>query len=215
VEFFRDQGAIITFILLFMPGFVSTRVFDAVVPGQARDYGKTIYETIGYSFLTYALWSPVLIPVYASSTPPNWVTGVLALLVLFITPTALPLIYLWVLRKKLASTLIDPCPSSWDWAFQQNPTAMILVHFRDGRKIGGTWSNTAFSSSYPVPRDVFLSEVWNVDQKTGRFLTRAQDSKGLIIWGSDIEMVEFFDLDETRSKADASRQAARPRRIQA
>jgi hypothetical protein len=84
---------------------------------------------------------------------------------------------------------------------------MTLIHLRDGRKIGGTWDRTAFSSSYPLAQDLFLSEVWNVDQDTGMFQSRVVDSKGLLLWGSDIEMVEFFDLDETRRKADGQREA--------
>lgn len=208
MEYFRDQSTIVLFVLLFMPGFVSTRVFDLKVPGHTRDYGKAIYETVGYSFFTYALWSPVLVSLFASHyTPPLWLIFVLALLILIVTPAVLPIAYLNVVRSKtFASKLIDPCPTSWDWALQENETAMILCHLKDGTRIGGTWVNKAFSSSYPVPTDLYLAEVWNVDQDTGRFIDRVQDSKGIVLWGTDIAMVEFFDLEETRRKADVARQ---------
>jgi hypothetical protein len=208
MDFFRDQKSILIFILLFMPGFVSTKVFDLMVPGQRRDYAKTIYEIVGYSFLTYALWSAALVPIGFGHKPPLWIAILLAIAILIVTPALLPIAFLAIVRKWFASHLLDPCPSSWDWAFKVNPKAMILVHLRDGRKVGGTWSRTAFSSSYPIPQDLFISEVWNVEQGTGRFLTRALYSKGLLIWGSDIEMIEFFELDETIRRADEQRKAA-------
>ena len=208
MEFFKDQKSILIFILLFMPGFVSTKVFDLIVPGLRRDYGKAIYEVIGYSFLTYALWAGALVPIAFGHIPPLWLAILLAIAILIVTPALLPIVFLAVIRKWFASHLLDPCPSSWDWAFKANPKAMVLIHLRDGRKIGGTWTRAAFSSSYPIPPDLFISEVWNVDQSTGRFLTRALDSRGLLMWGSDIEMVEFFDLDETIRRANEQRKAA-------
>lgn len=207
MEFFRNENAAVTFVLLFIPGFVSTRVFDLLVPGQPRDYGKTIYEVVGYSFITYAFWSPAIVAYHEGWHPPLWVAMMLAGLILVVTPIVLPVLFLKIVRKWFASSVLDPFPSSWDWAFKVNETAMVLVHLRDGRKLGGTWERTAFSSSYPIPPDLFLSEVWNVDQETGTFNHRVQDSKGIFLWGSDIEMVEFFDIQQIREKADGRRQA--------
>jgi hypothetical protein len=203
VEFFKDQAAIVTFVVLFIPGFVSTRVFDLLVPGHQRDYGKAIYEVVGYSFVTYAIWSPALLPIYLGYQPPLWVAVALAAMILLVTPAALPLLYLTAVRRWLASKVVDPCPSAWDWSFSKNPTAMLLVHLRDGRKVGGTWDRTAFSSSYPVPPDLYLSEAWNVNQDTGTFESRVQNSRGLFLLGSDIEMLEFFNLDEIRRQSNA------------
>jgi hypothetical protein len=210
LDFFKDQSAIVLFVLLFMPGFVATRVYDLLVPGAGRDYGKAIYEVIGYSFLTYAVWSWLLIPLSLGPALPVWGLVCLAILILIVTPGVLPVVYLKVARRFFASSILEPYPSSWDWAFKTNKDAMVLVHLRDGRKVGGSWLGSAFSSSYPVPPDLFLSEVWHVEQDSGRFLYRAQDSKGLLLWGSDIEMVEFFDTSKTVKEAHERLEIASP-----
>lgn len=209
MEIVKSNQTLILFVVVFIPGFVSTRVLDLLVPGQVRDYQKKIYEVLGYSFFTYALWSPLLIAYADGWMPPLWSSAVFALLILLVTPALLTLLYLRAVREWLASYVVDPCPSAWDWAFKINRQAMVLVHLRDGRKLGGTWDRTGFVSSYPVPADLFLSEVWAVDQNTGVFQHRVPDSLGLIVYGSDIEMLEFFDLAEIRRKADERKQQAR------
>jgi Family of unknown function (DUF6338) len=208
MEQFKDTPTVLAFALLFMPGFVSTRVFDLMVPGQARDYGKLVYEVVGYSFFTYAVWSWLLVGYYVGWRTPLWATAILAVIILFVTPALLPIILIKIVRGWLASHVLDPCPSAWDWSFKVNSKAMLLLHLRDGRKLGGSWDRTALCSTYPVAPDIFISDVWNIDQESGEFVDRVPDSRGLFMWGSDIEMVEFFDIDEIRSKADGRRQKA-------
>jgi hypothetical protein len=207
MEFPKDQTAVVIFAALFVPGFVSMQVFALQVPSEPRDFGKQLYEVIGYSSFTYALWSPLLVALYGGWQPPFWLAATLAFAVLLVTPAVLPLVLLAVIRKWFSSRLIDPYPTSWDWAFKSCKRAMLLVHLKDGRRVGGSWEGNAFSSSYPIPPDLFLSDVWNVDQTTGEFIDRAADNMGLLLWGNDIEMIEFFDIDKIRSSADARRQA--------
>jgi hypothetical protein len=203
VEFFKDASGLVIFIVLFMPGFVATQVFALLIPGERRDYAKTLYEVIGYSFLSYAVWSWLLIPIGLGWSPPLWMDGAVAFVVVLLTPVALPLLYLKLARSDFfTSKVLDPCPSSWDWAFSENKKAMVLVHLRDGRRVGGVWGGGAFASSYPVPNDLYLSEVWNVEQMSGKFLNAVKDTRGLVLWGTDIEMVEFFDLDATKEDAN-------------
>lgn len=200
---FTDATTLLLFVAVFIPGFISTRVFDLLVPGMSRDYGKALYEVAGYSFLNYGLWSPRIVAVYAGWTPNHLYSDLLlALAVFVVTPTLLPVIYVRVITGKwLQSKVIDPWPSAWDHSMHVNKRAMILVHMRDGRRIGGTWSGDAFASSYPIPRDLFLSEVWSVDQETGEFIAPVAGTKGLFLSGDDIEMLEFFDLDLVRKAA--------------
>jgi hypothetical protein len=207
MDFFKSEQTIILFVLLFMPGFISTRVFDALVPGERRDYGKAIYETVGYSMLTYALWSPVLFWLLSATGLTVGFQGFLVVMILLVTPAALPVLYLVIIREFFPSAIIDPCPTAWDWAFAKNPSALVLLHLRDGRHIGGLWAGNAYASSYPINQDVYLSEVWHIDQDNGEFISRVQDSRGLHIDAKDVEIVEFFDADRIGSKANERQQA--------
>lgn len=210
-DFLSAIKPVVPFIAFFIPGFVSTRVFDLLVSGQRRDYGKAVYEIAGYSMFTYAILSPLLFAYAIGWRPALWLDGVMLIIVLFLVPAMLPIAFLFGVRKWLASHVVDPCPSAWDWGFQVNKAAMVLVHLRDGRLIGGTWDRSALSSSYPVTENLYLSEVWNVDQDTGAFIERARHSKGVFIFGSDIELVEFFDLDETRKEANERKKQRHPK----
>jgi hypothetical protein len=202
------------FILLFMPGFVSTRTYDLLIAGPPRDYLKSIYEVIGYSMLNYALCSPVVLWWLATRTyRPLWETLLLALLVLFIVPMLLPIAFLQVLRIPwISSKVINPIPSAWDWAFGEdiNPRAMVLLHLNDGRRIGGAWYGKSYVSTYPIPPDVYLSEVWNVDQRSGEFIDIVPYTQGIVIWGKDIQMVEFFNYEKVRTEANDRAKEAQP-----
>jgi len=42
------------FLAVFMPGFVSVKVYDMLIPGEPRDFSKSVFEVVGYSVLNYA-----------------------------------------------------------------------------------------------------------------------------------------------------------------
>lgn len=42
------------FLVFFLPGFISIKVYDLVVPGERRDFSKSLLETISYSTLNFA-----------------------------------------------------------------------------------------------------------------------------------------------------------------
>jgi len=200
-----DLPTLVQFVLLFIPGFVSTRIFDLLVPGQRRDYGNALYEVIGYSMVTYAVSSPIILWwITTRIYRPIWETALLALFVLFVLPATLPPLGLALLKTPwFASRVVSPTPSSFDWAFDPdvNPKAMVLLHLNDGRRIGGTWHGNAYVSTYPVPPDVYLSEVWNINQETGAFIDMVLGTRGIVVWGKDIQMIEFFDYENGRTHA--------------
>ena len=73
----------------------------------------------------------------------------------------------------------------------------MLIHLTNGRVIGGLYGLDSFASSYPEKEDIYLQEVWAVDNE-GRFLEQIPQSKGLLINYKAVEYIEFFD-DEGES----------------
>ncbi|MBH8599680.1 DUF6338 family protein [Thermoactinomyces sp. CICC 10523] len=55
-----DIKSIALFFILFVPGFISMKVYDMLVPREERDYAKTIYAIIAYSVFNLALIYPFL-----------------------------------------------------------------------------------------------------------------------------------------------------------
>jgi Family of unknown function (DUF6338) len=42
------------FLVFFLPGFISIKVYDLTVPGERRDFSKSLLEAISYSTLNFA-----------------------------------------------------------------------------------------------------------------------------------------------------------------
>ena len=42
------------FIVFFVPGFISMKVYDLLVPGETRDASKSLLDAISYSTLNFA-----------------------------------------------------------------------------------------------------------------------------------------------------------------
>lgn len=42
------------FLIFFLPGFISMKVYDLMVAGEPRDVSKSVFEAIAYSTLNFA-----------------------------------------------------------------------------------------------------------------------------------------------------------------
>lgn len=194
---FKDVPTSILFVLLFTPGFVATRTYDLIVPRAERDYGKALYEVIGYSLLTYAVASPILIWWWRQPQLSIGLNILIAMAILIAVPALLSLAYLNLFRIPiLSSVLVSPTPTSWDWAFERSSMAphFVLVHLKDGRRVGGLIFKGSYTSTYPLPPDIFIPEVWQINQDTGDFIAVVPRTAGLVVLGNTIEMVEFFQI---------------------
>lgn len=60
--------------------------------------------------------------------------------------------------------------------------------------IGGRFDAGSFASTYPVDQDIYIGQVWKLDED-GHFLELIPDSAGTLIDNSEIEYLEFFATD--------------------
>jgi hypothetical protein len=112
--------------------------------------------------------------------------------ILFVAPICWPLLYYKIMSLSfLRHRTIHPMPKPWDYVFSKGEAFWVIVHLKDGRRIGGRYDTNSFSSSFPADEQIYLEEVWRLD-KSGRFIAKVQDSHGLIISGKDFEAIEFF-----------------------
>jgi hypothetical protein len=81
---------------------------------------------------------------------------------------------------------------SWDYVFGKRNPFWIIVHLKNGQKIGGFFGDESFASSNPADEQIYLEEVWVLDDD-GRFLSPAEGSRGIIIMNDEIRAVEFFE----------------------
>ncbi len=67
----------------------------------------------------------------------------------------------------------------------------MLVHLKGGRIIAGYYGPNSFASSFPQDQDIYLEEVWKVNNK-GEFISKIGETKGILLSSDGIDYIEFF-----------------------
>lgn len=194
MESFFNVDKLMLFILFFIPGFISLKIWDIIVPGDRRDFTKSFFEVLAYSALNYAAFSWLIILIHSNNFPNQHFYWYIffSVLLLFLIPVLWPIIFFNLLRIKLiAKYIISPFQKPWDYVFSKRESCWIIVHLKDERRIGGKYDTKSFSSSAPAEEQIYLEEVWTLDDN-GNFLEQVQRSKGIIIMREDITAIEFF-----------------------
>lgn len=185
---------LLLFLIFFIPGFISVKVYGLLVPSERTDFSKSLFETIGYSALNFAALSWLIILIHSADfylQHPLWYFTFL-LLIMFLAPILWPILFLRLCSwSPLAKHVTHPIPKPWDYVFGKREPFWIILHLKDGRKVGGRFDGNSFASSYPAEEQIYLEELWELDDK-GRFIKPIERSKGIIISGSQLSSVEFF-----------------------
>ena len=185
------------FLIFFIPGFISLKIYDLLVPGERRDFSKSAFDAIAYSALNFAVFLPLILliqPELFSARQKNWLI-VPAYLVLLVCPAIWPFLLI-----KLASTklflryFVHPTPRAWDYLFGRREQFWIIVHLKDLRRIGGRFGTQSFASSSPAEPEIYLEEAWKLDDN-GAFLAPVERSRGILIMADEIVAVELFEYN--------------------
>jgi hypothetical protein len=67
---------------------------------------------------------------------------------------------------------------------------------KNGQSLGGLYTAQSFASSYPEKEDLFLAELWILDEK-GVFLAPVENTGGLLVNFEEVSFMEIFNLDFT------------------
>ena len=183
------------FLVFFLPGFISMKVYDLMVPGQPRDFSKSLVEAISYSTLNFAalFWLIVLIQT-GDFYRRHFILYSLSVAVIMVgVPACWPFVFLRLSTwRPIARHLVHPIRKPWDYVFGKRDPFWIIVHLQNGQKIGGRFDVESFASSDPADEQIYLEEVWILDDG-GRFVSRVERSRGIIIMKDEIRAVEFFE----------------------
>jgi hypothetical protein len=186
------------FLLFFIPGFISLKAYDLMVPKERRDISKSIFDVIVYSCINFIIiYYPLIsfIKIYNFYDNSGIYEYFCFLIIFLIIPLLWPLILLKIFSVKLISSrIIHPFSKAWDFKFNKRKPALIIVHLRDGRLIGGLYGYTSFASSYPAEEQIYLETVWKLNEN-GNFEKPLDKSQGIVILKDEILAVEFFDVE--------------------
>jgi len=112
--------------------------------------------------------------------------------IMVVVPACWPFIFLRLSTwRPIAKHFVHPIRKPWDYIFGKRDPFWIIVHLQSGQKIGGRFDTKSFASSDPADEQIYLEEVWVLDEG-GRFLSQVERSRGIIIMKDEIRAVEFF-----------------------
>jgi hypothetical protein len=189
-----DLNKLLFFIFFFVPGFISMKVWRAMVPGRVISWTDSIFEAITYSCFNLAAFFWVFVLLGRSDLTKNrlfWYYSATTLN-LFVTPLLWPIVLRGLLSTKcMQRWMSHPTPTAWDHFFGQRDECWVLVRLKTGLLIGGKYSEGSYVSHYPEPQDLYLVEVWNVD-KNGAFVDKVERTKGMWIHRDAFDYLEFF-----------------------
>lgn len=192
---FENRETLALFLILFIPGFISLKVYDLLIPGERRDFTKSLFDAMAYTALNFAalIW---LIAVVRSGrlSPWQWYAAMYVLLI--VMPGLWPVLFLQ-LRKHpmIAQRITSPNPQVWDDIFAKRTPYWVIVHLRDQRRIGGLYGGKSFTSHSPAPPEIYLEQVWHVDGNGGFTGAVVNSTAGILIMGTDILALEFFEYN--------------------
>jgi len=182
------------FIAFVIPGFISIKTYELVVPGESKDSTNQLIDAIAYSCLNYAILLPIIYKLENSQFPtnnPNWHV-VFYVFVLFCSPV------FWALSWKLLRTqdffqknAPHPIRKPWDYVFSKRDRYWVIVTLNDKTKIAGRYSHHSFSSSSPAEEQIYLEEAWLLNDRGG-FERAKNKTKGILVTSKEISTVELF-----------------------
>jgi hypothetical protein len=165
-----------------------------MVPGERRDFSKSLFEVISYSTLNFGALFWLIVPIQRGDfSRSHFVLFSLAvILIMVIFPACWPVVFLRLSRwRRVAKYFVHPIRKPWDYVFGKRCPFWIIVHLQSGQKLGGRFDTESFASSDPAEEQIYLQEVWILDE-AGRFIGQVERSRGIIIMKSEIRAVEFF-----------------------
>lgn len=181
------------FILVFLPGFLSVKIHRLLVADEKYDFTKNLFEIVGYSLINFILFS-WLIWINISY---KWLNNypfffyLSIFIILILGPLAWPLLLNKILKSSfIKGHIISSSKSAWDFIFNKRTGAWIIVHLKDGRKVGGKFGKNSFASPYPCKETIYIEELWKLEDN--KFVKAIPRTNGLLIISDDIFAVEFF-----------------------
>lgn len=180
------------------------KVHDLLAPREQRDFTKSVFDAVAYSALFFVLFFPVTRLILSDHFRDAHVF--LWVLLWFLLFLLIPAVSPFLLRIALSSKWLTrwfPHPESraWDYVFRNCEACWITVHLKDLRKIGGWFGCNSFASSHPAEPQIYLEEAWKLDEN-GDFIEKVNQTKGILIQGSEIMAIQFFRYTGTDARSE-------------
>ncbi len=178
----------------FLPGFIFLKAYKITIADGNLDFSKQVYEVFGYSLLNMIICSPLIFWMINCNFLINYLISFIALniYIIIFNPILLVFIYKKVSSSELfARYLITPNPQTWDQFFSQRKSYWVVVVLKNKTKIGGFYGTKSMVSNSPAQEDLYLEEVWKVDDNN-KFIEKVEQTYGVLITKNEISFINFY-----------------------
>ena len=184
-------------ILLFLvPGLIVLFVRSQFVTGASFPHSAALLPYLAISVIYYALAFP-LIDIVVAIDKPLYGKVLAWFSLVFAGPAVLGLILGINIQKNLFRRVLQKCglnpihviPTAWDWKFGNMTEQWVLVTLRDGTRFAGFCGSESFMSSDPTERDIYIQQVYDVDDDDNWSLS---GEKALLITADEVQTIEFW-----------------------
>ena len=185
---------LILFLFFFVPGFLALKFYQILFADEKVDFSKSLYEAVGISCINFAIFFWVIFyinkPEYYKMNP--FIYYVITFMTIFITPLLLTWILSIILKtRSFGKFFVSPEKVPWDWHFSRRESYWVIVTLNDGRKIGGKYGMKSRSSASPKPKEIYIEDVWKLDDKCN-FVESKKRNQGILIIEEKIVTIEFY-----------------------
>jgi hypothetical protein len=185
---------LILFLLFVIPGFISLKIYELVIPNEQKETSKQLIDAIAYSCINYAiLFIPIIYieTMKKDNTINSYLYYFFYLFVFIIAPIIWVIILKWLRERELFQKIAPhPTLKPWDYVFKQRKPYWIKITLINGQIIGGKYSTKSFASSSPAKEQIYLEESWVINANGG-FERKKNDTEGIIVMSDQISLIEF------------------------
>lgn len=184
------------FLVFVAPGVVAATVFNYLVSSVRKKLADYLVELITFSMFYLALFfwlvGLLYVPVVQSHA---YLFYPLEVVAIFVVPAFLGWLGNYLLRsrwlRQFARLTVHPDPMAWDHIFNQNKPYWVVFDLKNGKRVGGYYSDKSFVSRYPDDQDIYVEQMWYLD-KFGRFEKMVERTMGGYIKVKDCDKIEFY-----------------------
>ncbi len=190
-----DPAKLQLFLLFAVPGIVALYVRAQFLTGRMPPVGEGLVAYVTISLTFHALAFPVLGGRYIlTRVQPEW--SFKWVIFVFIVPALLGILlglnarHGWISRILLKLKLVTthPIGCAWDWRFSGIAECWVHIVLKNETKWAGLLGPNSFISSDPTERDIYLQQVYELDDDN------VWNEKSSSVWIShgEIQSIEFW-----------------------
>jgi hypothetical protein len=173
-------------IIFVAPGFISLKVWGLLNSSPRFRLSESLVEAVIYSS-----WNAVFfVWLY------DILKGINTMFAFGVVCMGLPILWpvLAYNLSKIRYFKTRLTPTAWDHFFNLKEDCFMILHLKNGQLLGGMYTEKSFASAYPEKEDLYLSELWRLDE-AGEFLGPVENSGGLLVNFEEVSFIEILNLN--------------------